>query len=87
MLLVSQNFLASDFIAEEEIPKFMAAAQSEGLAIVWVPVTASLVEKTDVWQYQAAWNPKQPLDSLGESELNAALVEIAKEIEKATNPV
>ena len=87
VLLVSHNFLASDFIVKEEIPKFLAASQAGGLSIVWVPVTASLVEKTEIWEYQAAWNPRQPLDSLNSHELNAAFVEIAKKIENAANPM
>lgn len=39
ILLVSVSFLASDFVAEEELPKLLAAAEERGVRI-W-PVVAS----------------------------------------------
>jgi len=86
VLLVSQNFLASDFIADEELLSILAAAEDEGLTIVWIPVTASLYDETDIAKYQAAHNPESPLDSLPPAELNQALVAIAKKIGDAANP-
>src|ERR1051325_1183456 len=52
VLLVTQNFLASDFINNEEMPPILAAAQDEGLTIIWIPVTDSLYEETEIWRYQ-----------------------------------
>jgi hypothetical protein len=86
VLLVSRNFLASDFIADEEIPPILAAAKSEGLTIVWVPIGASLYEETDIADYQAAHDPNKPLNGLTEAELDSALVSIAKEIRDAATP-
>jgi hypothetical protein len=86
VLLVSQNFLASDFIANEEIPPILAAAKDEGLTIVWIPVTASLWEETEIAKFQAAHDPQRPLESLGRAELNRALVAIAKKIGVAASP-
>lgn len=83
VLLVTQNFLASDFIADHEVPSILAAAETEGLTVVWVPVTASLYEEADIAKYQAAHDPEHPLDSLIPAELNRALVNIAKTIRDA----
>ena len=83
---MSRNFLASDFIADEEIPPILAAAKSEGLTIVWVPIGASLYEATDIADYQAAHDPNKPLNGLTEAELDSALVSIAKEIRDAATP-
>ena len=80
VLPVTPNFLASDFIAEKELPPLLDAAEKEGVAIVWVPVSASGYEATPIARYQAAWDPKRPLDSLSPAEQNRAMVEVCKKI-------
>ena len=62
LLLVSQDFLNSDYVAESELPHLLDAAEKQGLRILWVPLRHSMVEFTPINDYQAAINPKQPLD-------------------------
>lgn len=83
VLLVSPNFLASDFITDEEIPPLLAAAKEAGLTVVWFAVSACSHDQTDIPDYQAAYNPERPLDSLSPAELNQAFVDICRKISDA----
>ncbi|MGJ3244528.1 MAG: COR domain-containing protein [Elainellaceae cyanobacterium] len=85
VLLVSPDFLNSDFIDANELPHLLEAAQTEGLTIIWVPIRYSLYEETPIKDYQAAHSPAQPLNSLSESDQDKAWVKICKDIKAAVN--
>ncbi|MBH8550977.1 hypothetical protein I8751_00940 [Nostocaceae cyanobacterium CENA357] len=64
----------------QSIPK------TEGLIIIWILLSFSSYEGTEIDKYQSAHPLHQPLDSLNESELNRVLVDICKKIKEAVNP-
>jgi internalin A len=80
LLLVSPAFLASPFIADEELPPILEAAEKEGLVIVWALLSACLYKKTAVGAYQAAHPIAKPLDSLPVPKRNQALLAIAETV-------
>src|ERR1022692_2130268 len=57
ILLVSANYFNSPFIVDEEFAKLLAAAKQRGLIILWVPLSASSYEETEIAKYQAAHDP------------------------------
>jgi len=84
VLLVSPHFLASDFIAEHELPPLLEAAAKEGLVILQLHVSASLYRETELEAYQAAHDPARPLDALPPAEQNKVLVDVCQKIKAAT---
>jgi CheY-like chemotaxis protein len=87
VLLVSPNFLASEFIANQELPPLLDTAARKGLSILWIAVSHSMYRETEIANYQAANDPLNPLDSLAPPELNRVLVEICEKIKEAATTV
>jgi GH24 family phage-related lysozyme (muramidase) len=83
VLLISPDFLASDYIAHHELPRLLDAARQEGLTIIWVAVRHSLYKDTEIEQYQAANDPQKPLAHLRPAERERTLVEICECIKRA----
>ncbi|MFN6537481.1 MAG: TIR domain-containing protein [Nostoc sp. EkiNYC01] len=83
VLLVSPDFLASDFIADNELPPLLDAAEAEGLTIIWIPLTYSGYEETEIEKYQSAHPPNKPLESLSPAQENQAWVKICQQIKAA----
>jgi hypothetical protein len=80
VLLVSYNFLASDFIDKEELPPLLEGAAAGSVILVPIPVSASNYEASPLANYQFAHPPNRPLDKLRKPDRNAAFVEIVKKI-------
>jgi hypothetical protein len=87
VLLVSADFLASDFIVDNELPPLLAAAEADGARILSVIVRPCRFTKTrDLAQYQSVNPPDKPLSKLGEAEQEEFLVKVTEAIEEVVNP-
>jgi hypothetical protein len=80
ILLVSPEFLRSDFVANEELPRLLSAARTRGLEIYWVYVSQCAFEETWIGQYQASHDISVPLDTLSKPKRNKVLTAICKKI-------
>jgi len=81
VLLVSADFLASDFIAEAELPVLLAAAEKRGVVVLPVIVGASeFASVPALAQFQAVNSPDRPLVALRQNDRDEVLNKVAKTI-------
>jgi hypothetical protein len=84
ILLVTKHFLASDFIADNELPYLIEAAKSRGVKLLWILVSPCAYPETDLERIQAVnRNLSKPLARCRGSNLDDELLHICNEI-KAT---
>ncbi len=84
LLLVSANFLNSEFIHSVELPALLEGAKKDGVTMLWVAVSHSMYKETPLNNFQCVNDPSRPLDSLGrKSDVDKAVVEICEHIKRA----
>ena len=81
IILISSDFLASDFMTNVELPKILENAQANGARIFPICVGHSRFTKSSLSEFQAANDPNSPLDSLSKSEADKLLVEVAAKVQ------
>ena len=83
LLLISPNFLASDFVMNEEVPALLRAAEDEGTRIVCLILRPCLYERfRTLSQFQAFNSPNQPLSALPKFRRERMLVSLVTTIEE-----
>lgn len=87
VLLVTPNFLKSDFILEHELGPLLKEAEKGGVKILWVPARASAYKKTALTNYQAVLDPDKPLADMTKAKRDRAWLKICDAIEAAIMPV
>jgi hypothetical protein len=81
VLLISPDFLASDFIVERELSTILGRRQQEGLIVLSVLVRpCSWVDLPELAQIQFLNDPQRPLSTLTEQEADKSLALIARRI-------
>lgn len=73
VMLVSPKFLASNYIKNDELPKMLRAAESEGLKVFWLPIVRTESSGNSIARFQAGHQPDRPLAELSDAETEQAL--------------
>lgn len=77
ILLVTPEFLASDFIMKDEVSYFLEKQKLGELTILWISVSPSFTKFYPVFEeIQCINNPKMPLDSLSKSAQNEVFLKL-----------
>jgi ATP-dependent Clp protease ATP-binding subunit ClpX len=84
VLLVTADFLASEFVNSDELPYFLDAAREKKIKILWVLVSDCLYSNTPLIDYQAAYDISQPVAALPKAKRQAAWAKIAQAIIEAS---
>jgi hypothetical protein len=86
VLLVSADFLASDFIAESELPRLLTAARDDGALILPLILSPSRFSLTpQISKFQSVNPPSRPLIALTRSEQEEVLMNLSVAVERAVS--
>lgn len=83
VLLISADFLASDFIAHHELPPLLKAAAKSGALILPVIISDSAFPDSELAIFQAINSTDQPLNTLQEGQVEQVLVQLYRRIRDA----
>ncbi len=92
ILLVSADFLASEYIVNNELPPLLHGAAHNGLLILPLIVSPCLFsEHEELSRYQCVNSPDKPLSGMSRTEAEAALVSLGRSVDQyfellATSP-
>jgi TIR domain len=88
VLLISADFIASDFIANNELPPLLKKAEAGGAMIIPVIVSpCGFLREKKLSGYQSVNNPSKSLTSVGYSEREQILTKLAEAVEEALGNV
>jgi hypothetical protein len=83
LVLASADALASDFIANKELPAFEETASKGDLTLLWALVHDCLWKATPLERYQAVLDTRQPLAAMSPSNQDTAIAQICWKVEQA----
>ncbi|WP_395738038.1 toll/interleukin-1 receptor domain-containing protein [Prosthecobacter sp.] len=84
ILLVSPDFLASDFIHSRELPEILSAAEHRGLTVLNLFVSSVLEEECrDFLPFQGVNRPNRPWDRMKGADRNKILTNLCQAVNKS----
>jgi hypothetical protein len=81
--MVRDSVARSGFIAQKEFPVLVDKAKNRGCKLFWIAVSEITVEDLGLSDFQAAYDPKKPLDTLRKPDQNITLKKIYKSLREA----
>lgn len=83
ILLISIDFLGSEFITSNELPPILEAAENQGAVILMVIVRPSFFEEIPILnQFQAMNPPSHPISKMSENEKEELYVNLVRQTKK-----
>ena len=82
ILLVSTDFLASDFIKNNELPPILRKAEAENTTVLCLLVEPSLFLKSELAEFQAINKPEMTLADMTKPAQERVFLELMDEIER-----
>jgi hypothetical protein len=86
ILLVSADFMASEFIAQNELPPLLEAAKQQGTLVVSVILSPCAFEWSELACYQSLNAPSSPLIKMSHGEQEAIWAKLARDVTNALTP-
>lgn len=83
ILLISPDFLASDFMVNNDMSSYLKADSTEGAAILPLLLKPSLFNRTSLVRLQTVNSPSHPLSEMSETEREALFVEVTRAVHEA----
>ncbi|RAI97721.1 TIR domain-containing protein [Chitinophaga skermanii] len=86
ILLISTDFLGSDFINTNELPPLLEAAEKKGAVIISMILRPCLFEEFETLnQYQAMNSPDNPISKMNSEDKEDLLVNLVRQVKKILN--
>lgn len=81
ILLVSADFLASDFISDHEVPEILKLEESKGLTVIPIFVSPCYIPQ-EISQFQGSASPDKPLANLSKPDQESAFTKLFVSIQE-----
>jgi hypothetical protein len=85
VLLVSPDFLNSDFIHVKELGPLLKRAEEGGVKILWIPIRSSSYRQTPLKDYQAVIDAGKPIATIPRPKRDEGWVRICEKIQEEVN--
>ncbi len=83
ILMVSANFISSEFINNEELPALLAAAKEEGAYIFPIIISHCMFSDIEaISKFQTINPPSEPLTLMNEGQRDALFLKVTREIKR-----